>query len=278
MECGVGHGMMAFWRECALLLQGRLMAMDIDKDVLGQVLALTLGNREYLSPEIKTLYRQAGAAHVLALSGMHLGILYGFLHMLVRRLTYTRWRWVMLGVALWVIWSYALLTGLPLSLVRAALMMSLALVLQMCWEGRKSMDILNVSAALVLLSDPAAVLDVGFQLSCAAMLGIIILGLPMCGRWTGLPYLCRVVANSLAVSVSAQLGVLPLTLFYFESVACYGAITSLAAIPLTTLIIYSSMGLYAGCTWCIPLVEWLVRCQNMFMELVGGLPGAYIKF
>ncbi len=273
----MGHWLICFWKDCALSLQARLLETDIDKDALGQVLALTLGNKEYLSLEIKAVYRQAGAAHILALSGMHLGILYGCMRMLVRRLTYTRWRWLTLAVVLWVIWSYALLTGCPMSLIRAALMMSLALVLQMCWDGRKSLDILNVSVALVLLVDPAALLDVGFQLSCAAMLGIIILGIPICGHWQKVHYIYKVVLDSLAISISAQLGVLPLTLFYFESVACYGAITSLLAIPLSTLIIYFSLGLYAGWTWCIPVVEFLVECQNAVMEFVGHLPGAYIE-
>ncbi len=277
-ECGVGHWVNSFWRDCALLLQSRLLEMDMDKDVLGQVLALTLANKEYLTLEIKEFYREAGASHILALSGMHLGILYGCMRMIVQRLTYTRWRWVTLAAVLWVIWSYALLTGCPMSLIRAALMMSLALVLQMCWDGRKSLDILNVSVAIVLLVDPAAVMDVGFQMSCAAMLGIIILGIPMRGHWVKLHYICKIVLDSFAISISAQLGVLPLTLFYFESVACYGAITSLVAIPLSTLIIYFSLGLYAGWTWCIPVVEFLVKCQNVVMEFVGHLPGAYVEF
>ncbi|MCM1516316.1 MAG: ComEC/Rec2 family competence protein, partial [Paraprevotella sp.] len=277
-ECGIGYRIICFWKECALLLQGRLLGMEMDKGTLGQLLALTLGNREYLTPEIKMLYRRAGAAHLLALSGMHLGILYGCMRMAVRRLTYTRWRWLALAVVLWVIWSYALLTGCSMSLVRAALMMSLALVLQVCRDGRKPLDILNVSAALVLLADPAAVLDVGFQMSCAAMSGIIILGMPMCEHWARLPYMCNVVLNSLAISVSAQVGVMPLTLFYFGSIACYGAITSLVAIPLTTLIIYCGLGLYAGWAWCVPVAEWLVECQNMIMEFVSQLPGAYIEF
>ena len=275
-ECGIGHAMIHFWNECAQALQERLLRLDMDEDTQGQILALTLGNRKYLSPEVKALYRQAGAAHLLALSGMHLGILYGFMRMVVRRLTFTRWRWIALAAVLWMIWSYALLTGMPLSLVRAALMMSLALILQMCWEERKPIDILNVSVALVLATDPGAVLDVGFQMSCAAMLGIIVWGIPLCWHWARLPYIYNVVADSLTISISAQLAVLPLTLFYFGSMTCYGAITSLAAIPLTTLIIYFSLGLYAGWAWCIPIVEWLINCQNMLMKFVGGLPGAYV--
>lgn len=181
-------------------------------------------------------------------------------------------------MVLWVIWSYALLTGCPMSLVRAAMMLTLALACQMSWEDRDPMDILVVSAGLVLMADPGAALDIGFQMSCAAMTGIIILGLPWCEQWSRFPFVGKLVLCSLTISISAQLAVLPLTLFYFESISCYGAITSLVAIPLTTLIIYFSLGLYAGWMWCVPAVELLVRCQNRVMELVACLPGAYVEF
>ncbi len=276
-KCGVGQALIDFWAGCSQMLQARLLAMDIKRDVAGQVIALTLGNREFLSPATKELYRQAGASHILALSGMHLGILYGGMRVVVRRLAYTRWRWVSLLAALWVIWSYALLTGCPLSLVRAAMMLSIALAVQACWTTRRPLDILTLAASLVLLLDPASLFDVGFQMSCAAMFGIIVLGLPWCEFWVKKPYIYKVVLSSLTISFAAQYAVLPLSLYYFKSVACYGAITSLLAIPLSTLVIYASLGLYVGCTWLIPVVEFLLWCQNEVMTYVASLPGAYVE-
>ena len=276
VECSLGESLFSFWEKVSDTLQSRLSGMGLEENTYGQIVALTLGNRQFLSPEIKQLYREAGASHLLALSGMHLGILYGVFKLILRNMTYTRWKWVAFSAIMFILWSYALMTGCPKSLIRAALMTSVALLLQICGERRDSIDILNVSAAIVLLADPASIVDIGFQLSCAAMLGIIILGIPFSEKWQNLPLIPRAILSSLAISISAQLATTPLTLLYFNSITTYGALTSLAAIPLTTLIIYFSIGIYAGMPWCIPIVEILIKCQNMVMEFTGNLPGAYI--
>ncbi len=276
-ECSPGEWMLAVWEGCAIFLQERLAAMGLKEECFGQIVALTLGNRDFLTPETRQLYREAGAAHLLALSGMHMGILYGVFGMVMRNLTYTRWKWPAFCGIMLLLWSYAVMTGCPKSLIRAALMTSLALLIQVCGERRKQLDILNVSAAMVFLTDPASLWDIGFQLSCAAMLGIIILGIPTTENWRHLPLLPRMLLSSLAISISAQLATLPLTLFYFNSIATYSALTSLVAIPLTTLTIYFSIGLYAGMHWCIPVVEGLIWCQNGVMRFIAGLPGAYIE-
>ena len=276
VECSLGESLFTFWGKVSDTLQSRLSGMGLEENTYGQIVALTLGNRQFLSPEIKQLYREAGASHLLALSGMHLGILYGVFKLILRNMTYTRWKWFAFSAIMFILWSYALMTGCPKSLIRAALMTSVALLLQICGERRDSIDILNVSAAIVLLADPASIVDIGFQLSCAAMLGIIILGIPFSEKWQNLPLIPRAILSSFAISISAQLATTPLTLLYFNSITTYGALTSLAAIPLTTLIIYFSIGIYAGMPWCIHIVEILIRCQNMVMEFTGNLPGAYI--
>ena len=276
VECSLGESLFSFWEKVSDTLQVRLSGMGLDKNTFGQIVALTLGDRQFLSPEIKQLYREAGASHLLALSGMHLGILYGAFRLIMRNLAYTRWKWCAFAAIMFVLWSYALMTGCPKSLIRAALMTSLALLLQICGERRDGIDILNVSGAMVLLVDPASIMDMGFQMSCAAMLGIIILGIPLTDKWRDLPLIARAIMSSMAISISAQFAIMPLTLLYFNSITTYGALTSLAAIPLTTLIIYFSIGIYAGMPWCTPIVETLLRCQNMVMEFTGNLPGAYI--
>ena len=277
MECSMGKWLFATWQGCADFLQERLASMNLSKESFGQIVALTLGNKDFLTPETKLLYREAGASHLLALSGMHLGILYGAFRMVMQNLAYTRWKWPAFCSIMMLLWSYAMMTGCPKSLIRAALMTSLALLLQVCGERRSHIDILNVSAAVVLLTDPASLWDIGFQLSCAAMLGIIILGIPTTENWRHLPLLPQLILSSLAISISAQLATLPLTLLYFQSIATYSALTSLVAIPLTTMIIYFSIGIYAGIPWCIPVVEWLIWFQNKVMEMVSNLPGAYIE-
>ena len=99
--------MLAVWEGCAIFLQERLAAMGLKEECFGQIVALTLGNRDFLTPETRQLYREAGAAHLLALSGMHMGILYGVFGMVMRNLTYTRWKWPAFCGIMLLLWSYA---------------------------------------------------------------------------------------------------------------------------------------------------------------------------
>ena len=273
---GVGGWMFEFWERCTDMLQQRLQAMGLSEETYGQVVALTLGKREYLSPVTKALYREAGASHMLALSGMHLSILYGMMRWFVGRMSLTRWKWGGFCIALVSIWSYAIMTGCPKSLIRAALMLSVSLMTLASKEKRGGVDVLVVSAAIVLLLDPASLMDIGFQMSCAAMLGIMLLGLPLADGFKERPWLVRVVTESLCISLSAQLCTMPLTLWYFGSIATYSALTSLVAIPLTMMIIYASIGVYAGCVWMVVPLEALISLQNRFMSIMANLPGAYI--
>ena len=275
-ECGIGEWMFTKWQGCSTMLQHRLSGMGLSNETYGQVVALTLGNREFLSPATKQLYREAGASHMLALSGMHLGILYGLLRLIMKHLIYTRWKWMAFGTTMFILWSYAIMTGCPKSLIRAALMLSVALLLHMSGERRKGLDILVVSMAIVFLTDPASLFDIGFQLSCAAMSGIIILGMPLTEHFRKMALVPRLILSSLAISLSAQISTLPFTLWYFGSIATFSALTSLIAIPLTSLAIYLSLGVYAGCGWCVPILEYVIYFQNSIMAFISKLPGAYI--
>ena len=277
-ECSLGDWLFSFWEKIAIVLKARLEAMQMSEQTYGQVLALTLGDRSCLTTDIRTLYRQAGASHVLALSGMHLGIIYGVFRVLVNRVLYTKAKWLVFVLVMALLWSYAMMTGCPKSLIRATLMLSLSLLIQVFGETRKPIDILCVSAALVLLVDPASVFDISFQLSCAAMLGIIVLGIPMCERWRKMPLLFKFILSTITISLAAQLATMPLTLLYFQSIATYSALTSILIIPLTTVILYTSIFAFAGAAWVLPLLEMMISLQSYVMRFIAQLPGAYITF
>lgn len=136
--------------------------------------ALTLGDRTLLSPATRELFSSTGTAHVLALSGLHLGILFALLNLLLfRRFRSRAACWAVTVFALLAVWAFVLLAGSPLSLVRAACMCSL---LQLCkCVRRDSNPFSNLSfAALVLLVvSPLSLFDVGFQLSFSAVFSIL---------------------------------------------------------------------------------------------------------
>ncbi|MFN3346249.1 MAG: ComEC/Rec2 family competence protein, partial [Candidatus Bipolaricaulaceae bacterium] len=208
--------------------------------------ALLLGSRGLLSPEEKEAFRQAGVAHLLALSGLHVGILvaggWGVLGLL--RVP-KPWRHTVLvpAVAL-----YVLVGGLRVSLVRAALMFGILGVFWLLWErgwvARRWLDPLqglSFAAILVLLLWPWSALDAAFQLSFSATAGIVLVfpsWLVLAFR-RRLPRPLRYFADLLAVSACAQLAVLPFLGSTFGYIAPYGLLANLVLIPWTTVLLWA---------------------------------------
>ena len=277
-QCSIGAWLIHWWNDIAILLQHRLETMPLSKDTMSQLMALTLGKREYLSPELKSLYRNAGGTHILALSGMHLGIVYGMCRILINRIFYTKYKWFGVIFALMLIWSFALLTGCPMSLIRAAVMASLLITLQATGRNRNILDILSLSVSIIVMTDPAAAFDIGFQLSCAAMLGIILIANPEITDYVRNEGSIKFLVSAIWISFAAQLATAPLCIWYFHSLALYSTLTSLFAIPITTAIIYCSIGIYLGWEFMIPVVEFLIHLENTLMESVSALPYSYITF
>lgn len=207
--------------------------------------ALLLGSRGLLAPEEKEAFREAGVAHLLALSGLHVGILvaggWGLLGLL--RVPKT-WRYPLL---LPLVAAYVLLGGMRVSLLRAALMFGVLGVFWLLW-GRgwvarawfDPLQSLAFAALLVLLLWPWSALDAAFQLSFAATAGILLLwpSWARSPRRARLPRLPRYGADLLAVSVCAQLGVLPFLGATFGYLTPYGLLANLVLIPWTTLLLW----------------------------------------
>ncbi len=148
--------------------------------------ALTLGDKSMLADDTRDLFSATGTSHVLALSGLHLGILFSVFNFLVlARVRSRRSRLCVTALLFVLIWTYAFLAGCPLSLLRAAAMLSLMLVGELLQRSRRSsMNNLSLAAIVLLLADPLALFDVGFQLSFAAVFFIILVQRYVWQRWT----------------------------------------------------------------------------------------------
>ena len=251
-------------------LRERLQNTGLDNETLSISSALLLGQKSELSKETRKDYAQVGASHLLALSGMHLGILYGLMYLLfIRRIRFSEWKWFWLPPILLTIWGYAFIAGMPVSLVRASIMFSLATIATLAQADTPPMHILSLSALIILLFTPSALFQIGFQLSFIAVFFILALYIPIRERLG----LRNKMANLLVLSAVAQLGTAPLSIYYFHSLPLLGALVSIILIPLTTIIIY--LGLLVllvplGCaTWllstAISIQEWIVR-------MTGSLP------
>jgi competence protein ComEC len=165
-----------------------------------------------------------------------------------------------------------------MSLIRAAVMASLLITLQATGRNRNILDILSLSISIIVMTDPAAAFDIGFQLSCAAMLGIILIANPEISHYARKAGVFKYIVSAVWISFAAQLATAPLCIWYFHSLALYSTLTSLFAIPITTAIIYCSIGLYLGWEFMIPVVELMLDLENTLMELVSTWPYSYITF
>ena len=251
-------------------LMSRIEECGVAPRTMALCSALVVGNRDGLESETRRAYNRVGAGHLLALSGMHLGILYGFLYfMFIRWVRHSRWRWHSLPFILLCLWGYALVAGMPVSLVRAALMLSVLTILSLMQYRTDPLHPLALSAIVILLAVPADLLSISFQLSFAAVFFLLALWEPLSDSLPRLNWAVRL----LAVSCVAQLGTLPLTLYYFHQLPLLSPLLSIVLIPMTTLIIYLTL---AALVLPIAPMGWLldnaVSLQQSIIDLFGSIP------
>ena len=275
-------------------LYGRYRALGIEGDELATLGALTLGYKEDLEPDLKRSFQCAGAAHVLAVSGLHTGIIYAVVLALLtlggrcKPMYSNRLGRCALSMAvIAVMWAYALLTGLTPSVVRSVVMLTAVEAGRMCYRRGTLLNTVLFAAWLILLVRPRDLFSVSFQLSFAAVAAIVLLApdspishaAPTLGRRMG-----RKVANYvfglLAVSLAAQLGTLPLTLHYFGLCSNYFMLTNLIVLPLAWLIVLAGFATlllgfipYVG-VWMAKGTSGLVWLLNHAVGWVESLPGA----
>lgn len=278
-----------------LRLVKRYAQAHLADEAMGIIVASTLGDRSMIDRDTRDLYAAAGAAHLLALSGLHLGIIVGWLLMWMNgRLLLSRWRrWVGLAVLL-LIWTFAFVAGLPTSLVRASMMTSVFITAALLQRHGNTLHLLWLTVLLMLLLNPLYLFDVGAQLSVASVAGILFLHHRMVewivARWRFIwfrleRYHLTGPLLMFSVSLSAQLFSLPLVMAYFHRVSPYSTLFNLFYIPVTTIILYGSLLLLVVTglsilSWLVPLMSrglsWLVAAQLAVMQFEVSLPGAVI--
>lgn len=271
------------WRESLI---GRLRAHDFFYQDLAIVTAMCLGDKTMINKEIRESYSISGVSHVLALSGMHLGIIY-----LVLSMTVARWRKgrgllrpVSEGVILLAIWMYVFLVGMSPSVVRSAVMITVFSLMSLLHRGKMSLNVLGFTAIVMLLSNPMNLFDVGFQMSFIAVASILLFSHRI---FVCLPTvhhrLLRWLWGLLSVSLAAQIGVAPLTAYYFGQVSCYFLFTNIIIVVLTTLIIYLSLAFFIF-SWLTPVASLLAQLlsvvahvQNTVVQWISVCPGSVIN-
>jgi competence protein ComEC len=233
-------------------LEAKLSAMINAERELEMIKAMVLGRREEISSEMEYVYQSTGTAHVLAVSGLHVGIVFLLISRIFRLLKKTNLRWAYYALVVLAIWSYAFVTGSSPSVLRASLMLSVIIFAEAYKRRSNIYNSIFVSAFALLIYDPNLLFSVSFQLSYAAVLGIVYLY----GRIYTLLYLKNTIANFFwritALSLSVQITTFPITIYYFHQFPTIFLITNLIAIPTAALVIVASMILLIS-SWLPPI-------------------------
>ncbi|MDH3322283.1 MAG: ComEC family competence protein [Flavobacteriaceae bacterium] len=205
---------------------------DFSQATLSIINAILLGQRQDMSIELFENYKNAGAVHLLAVSGLHIGIILLFLNFVFRPVEKIKHgRSVKLILMILCLWMYAFLAGLSASVIRAVTMFSAMAIGLVSNRPSGVKNGLFVSMFILLLADPLLLFDVGFQLSYTAVFSIVWLQPVFKKLWQPKYKMIDYFWQLLTVSLAAQLGVLPLSLFYFHQFPGLFFISSLVIIP-----------------------------------------------
>lgn len=194
--------------------------------------ALVLGVTDGLDNELLNAYAATGAMHVLAVSGLHITIIYMILLWLLKPVLKLRHgNWILAAISLAVLWGYAFITGLTPSVLRAVTMFSFIAVARPAGQRTNIYNTLAASAFCLLLYDPFLIMSVGFQLSYLAVLGIVYLQPGLYGLWEPQGRFWDEVWKVTCVSVAAQIATFALGLLYFHQFPNYFLLSNLLVIP-----------------------------------------------
>ena len=235
------------------------------------VAAMALGDKSALSRGLKETYAVTGASHVLALSGLHLSIIYMLLSLLVVNRRWQMFSQVFIVVNIWV---FVFLVGMSVTVVRAAVMVSVYALLSLGHRDKMSVNSLAFTAIVMLIVKPVSLFDAGFQMSFAAVFAILVL-VPLFDRVFPEGFLMshRVVKwlwALVAVSLAAQIGTAPLVWYHFGRIPLWSVLTNVVVVPAAGLIVC-----LAGLTLLFPsgayLLLYIAATLNKILQWIQAL-------
>ena len=213
--------------------------LGVKEERLSVASALILGYKDDIDAQLKSAYSSAGAMHVLAVSGLHVGVIFLIFNQLLLFLNKIKYGKYVKGILLiLILWVYALLTGLSPSVMRAATMFSFIVGAKITGIHSNFFNTLAASALTLLLINPLLIMEVGFQLSYLAVIGIVVIQPWIYNLYYTKWWLLDKIWGLTAVSIAAQIATFPLGLYYFHQFPNYFLLSNLLIIPLAILILY----------------------------------------
>ena len=224
------------------------------------MVGIALGIKDNIPGETMKAVKNGGVAHVLAVSGLHTGIIYAALELIFHRFGLSGFLSLIIGSITTIFYSF--MAGLSPSVLRAAIMIMVFMLAKAVGRENDPLNSLCFSAVVLLFLNPLNLFSVSFQLSYAAVVGIILFFAHFRRILEGLPVYLR---DSLSVIISAQLVVGPILAYYFFKISLIGFFTNLLVVPLVSLILIS--GLFSGIIF-IPLGSLFVKIPGFLLYIV----------
>ena len=276
-----------------LLLRERLLCQyeeyDFSEEQLTLIYAITLGDKSLLTKEIRNSFSTSGSSHVLALSGLHAGIVFTLFYLLFRSLFFFVQRYqsresMTLLCTLPSIWFFALLTGSSPSVIRATVMITVYSLARLLSREGVSLNVLSFAAIIMLVINPLDLYDIGFQLSFLAVFAILVVYKKCVNIFQNISNpIIKWMWQMFVLSSAAQLGTAPLAAFYFHQFSLMYFLSNLIIIPCVTLLLYLSIFflLFSLCPLlqgCIAVtMKWTLSVMQCYNDWCASLPHPVIK-
>lgn len=246
--------------------------------------AMLLGYKDVMDADIIKDFQHAGGVHILSISGLHVAIIYGAIYLLFSLIIPLKYKnKITIPLALITLWLYTLMVGAMPSVVRSAIMLTLLQISPVINRNVNKYNSLAAAALIILIFNPLQLYSLGFQLSFSAVLGIFFFYTPLINIFKTHKKWLKWVIGSLSVTMAAQLGTLPFTLFYFHQFPTYFIIANLIAVPFASLLIYAEfitlifafipvIGEYISI-----IFSFLVKIFINFIRIISDLPYSTIS-
>ena len=251
----------------------QLHTLHIGEQDFAVIAAMAMGDKSALSQETKEVYSISGTSHILAVSGLHIGIIFQLIILLLggkRRSKLT----IILSTT--IVWAYVIFIGFPASAVRAATMLSIYSMVLLSLRPDPTLNTLALAYIIMVLVNPFNIFDIGFQMSFLAV-GSILLFYPLffC-LLSSHSNIIRAIWGLFCVSLAAQIGTRPRIVCYFGRISCYSLITSFIAIPAATLILYLCVLLFILSP--LTYISFLASPTEGLMQLVMNVLTSITQF
>lgn len=268
---------LALWR---WRMEQRVMATHTSPVTQQMVCAMLLGDSRVIDQDTRLQFSQAGVAHVLALSGLHVGVVAWLVWLLLFPLDYVRLRRVRLLATMCAMAGFALLTGASASVIRASLMIGAALIGEVALRRNHPINALALAAIIILLFSPNQLYGIGFQLSFVTVAALLLFS-----RYFATPQgngLAGYIKSTLLTTGVATLSSMMMTAYYFHVVPLAALLANLLLLPLVPIIIVAACLLCIAClgggelAWLNTFTDGVCWVMTRAVQLVSDFPASHL--